>query len=138
MTFVGRSFDKFRTRYVMAAGLCVQSLALVSITFVTSVPTMVVYAIIFGLNNAFTMTLMGYVWARYFGQLHLGKIQGTGQMVAVIGASLGPIPVSWALDTTGDPTSMLWWLSIYPLAIAVVGVLFLTTHPAVKPAEHLE
>lgn len=138
MTFVGRSFDKFRTRYVMAAGLCVQSLALISITFVTSVPTMVIYAMIFGLNNAFTMTLMGYVWARYFGQLHLGKIQGTGQMVAVIGASLGPIPVSWAFDTTGDPTSMLWWLSLYPIVIAVIGVLFLTTHPAVKTAEHLE
>ena len=138
MPFVGRVFDKFRTRFVLAAGLCVQSLAIVSVTFVDSIPIMVVYAMIFGLNNAFTMTFMGYAWARYFGQLHLGKIQGTGQMVAVIGASLGPIPVSWALDTYGDPSTMLWWLALYPLVIAVIGVLFLSTHPAVKASAHLD
>ena len=138
MPLVGRGCDTFRTRYMLAAGLCVQSLALVLITFATSVPMLVVYAVIFGLNNAFTMTLFGYLWPRYFGRKHLGRIQGTGQMVAVIGASVGPIPVALAFDNVGDPTMTLWLTATYPIVIAVIAVIFLATHPAVEGTEHLE
>ena len=138
MPLVGRGCDRFRTRYMLAAGLMVQSLALVSITFVTTVPVLFVYAIIFGLNNAFTMTLFGYLWPRYFGRKHLGRIQGTGQMVAVIGASVGPIPVSLAFDIWGDPTGMLLATAVYPVVVAVIAVIFLATHPAVEGTEHLE
>lgn len=138
MPLVGRACDKFRTRFVLGAGLIVQCASLLAITQVTSVPSLVIYSMIFGLNNAFTMTLFGYVWPRYFGRLHLGKIQGTGQMVAVVGASLGPIPVSWAFDVWGDPTTMIWVLSLYPVIAAIAAVLFLQTHPKVTGADHLE
>lgn len=138
MPFVGRSLDRFRTRYVLATGLCVQALALAAVTWATTTPMLVVYAVIFGLNNAFTMTLFGYVWPRYFGRKHLGRIQGTGQMVAVVGASLGPLPVSYAFDHLGDPSSTLLWLTIYPLIAAAIAVIFLKTHPEVEGTAHLE
>ncbi|MGD1925265.1 MAG: MFS transporter [Paracoccaceae bacterium] len=138
MPLVGRALDRFRTRYVLAAGLFVQTLALVAVTFVSDTATMVLYGMLFGLNNAFTMTLFGYVWPRYFGRLHLGKIQGTGQLVAVIGASVGPIPVSYAFDATGDPTTMIWVLAIYPIVAAAACVALLQTHPKVTGTEHLE
>ena len=149
MPMVGRACDRFRTRYVLAAGLLVQSAALVAVTQVTATPTVeilgltftasqIVFGAIFGLNNAFTLTLFGYVWPRYFGRLHLGKIQGTGQLVAVIGASLGPIPVSYAFDATGDPTTMIWGLALYPIVAATACILFLQTHPKVEGSEHLE
>lgn len=138
MPLVGRCCDRFRTRYTLMAGLMVQSLALIAVTFVTNVPTLVAYAVIFGLNNAFTMTLFGYLWPRYFGRRHLGRIQGTGQMVAVIGASVGPIPVSIAFDYFGGATVTLWMLAIYPVVVGIVAIGALATHPAVKGSEHLE
>lgn len=138
MPLVGRGCDKFRTRYMLAAGMVVMSLALVAMTFVRDVPTMFVYAIIFGLNNSFMMTLFGYLWPRYFGRKHLGRIQGTGQLITVIGASLGPIPVSLAFDGSGDPTNTLLLLAIYPVVVAVLAVIFLKTHPAVEGTTHLE
>jgi MFS family permease len=138
MPLVGRSFDRFRTRWVFAAALLVQSAALVAVTFVSTVPALVVYGIIFGLNNAFSMTMFGYIWPRYFGRKHLGRIQGTGQMVGVFAASLGPLPVSFAIDAWGDPTGMLWALALIPLVAAVLAVLLLQTHPSVSGAEHLE
>ncbi|MEM1160733.1 MAG: MFS transporter [Pseudomonadota bacterium] len=138
MPLVGRACDRFRTRYVVLAALIVQSSSLIAVTQVDSVPTMFVYAALFGLNNAFTMTLFGYVWPRYFGRKHLGRIQGTGQMVAVIGASIGPIPVSRAFDASGDPSTVIWWLATYPIVIGVLAVLFLRTHPKVQGTEHLE
>lgn len=138
MPLVGRAFDRFRTRWVIAAGLVVQAASLVAVTFVYGVPALVVYGMIFGLNNAFSMTMFGYIWPRYFGRKHLGRIQGTGQMVGVFAASLGPLPVSFAIDAWGDPTGMLWGLAVIPLVAAVLIVLLVQTHPSVTGAEHLE
>ena len=57
----------------------------------TSVP-------IFGINNAFNLALFGYIWPRYFGRGDVGSIQGTGQMVLVVGASIGAMPFALAMD----------------------------------------
>ena len=138
MPLVGRGFDRFRTRYMFAAALCVQAATMAGVTFVTSVPALVAYSMAFGLNNAFSMTIFGYIFPRYFGRQHLGRIQGTGQMVAVVGASVGPIPVSYALDFLGDPVTTLRLLAVLPLMVAVVAVLFLRTAPQVTGQEHLE
>ncbi|WP_282606328.1 MFS transporter [Pelagibius sp. Alg239-R121] len=138
MPLVGRGFDRFRTRYMFAAALCVQAATLVGVTFVDSVSLLIAYSMAFGLNNAFSMTIFGYIFPRYFGRLHLGRIQGTGQMVAVFGASVGPIPVSYALDFLGDPVITLRLLATFPLIVALVAALFLRTMLQVTGSEHLE
>jgi len=138
MPLVGKAFDSFRTRYVLAAALAVQSLSLAAITLADSLALLTVYALIFGINNAFTMTMGGYVWPRYFGRRHLGRIQGTGHLVILTAASVGPLPVSLALDATGDATPVIWSLALYPVAAAVVAVLFLRTHPAATADAHLD
>ena len=138
MPLVGRGFDRFRTRYMFAAALCVLTATLVGVTFVTSVPALIVYSAAFGLSNAFSMTIFGYIFPRYFGRRHLGRIQGTGQMVAVVGASLGPIPVSYALDFLADPVMTLRLLALLPLLVAAFAAVFLKTAPQVRGYAHLE
>ena len=98
----------------------------------TDITSLVVYAVVFGINNAFSMTLFGYVWPRFFGRLHLGRIQGTGQMIAVVGASLGPIPISIAFDVWGDPSGMLQVLALAPIGAAIAVFLFLKTPEGVE------
>ena len=138
MPLVGRLFDRLRTRYVFALGLIVTATSLTAITFATSGAAAVAYSIIFGINNGFSMTMFGYLWPRYFGRKHLGSIQGTGQMIGVFGASLGPLPVGWAFDTFGDATWTLRALALVPAVIAVVALLLLRTPASVSGAEHLE
>lgn len=138
MPLVGRLFDNLRTRYVFALGLLVTSASLTLITFATTGPTAILYSVVFGINNAFSMTMFGYLWPRYFGRKHLGAIQGTGQMIGVFGASLGPLPVGWAFDQIGDATWTLRLLAIAPAIIAVVAVIFLKTHQTLTESEHLE
>jgi len=137
MPFVGRSFDRFRTRRVFAAGLLVTSAALIGVTFVQSLASAVMYAMLFGLNNAFSMTMFGYLMPRYFGRRHLGSLQGTGQMVAVVGASLGPLPVGFAFDYLGGATLTLRLLALIPFACAVAAM-FLRTPAGVPHAPQLE
>ncbi|MDA1117829.1 MAG: MFS transporter [Proteobacteria bacterium] len=138
MPLVGRMFDRVRTRFVFATGLVVMAAALFGVTLVSDLPSAIIYAALFGLNNAFSLTMFGYLMPRYFGRKHLGTLQGTGQMVAVVGASLGPLPVGFAFDYLGDPTLTLRLLALYPIACAAAAALFLRTPPGVTHPTHLE
>ena len=138
MPLVGRLFDRVRTRYVFALGLLITAASLIGVTLVTDAATSVAYAVLFGLNNAFSMTMFAYIWPRYFGRRHIGSIQGTGQMIGVVGASLGPLPVGLAFDLLGSPTLTIRPLALFPVAAAALALLFLRTSPAVTGYAHLE
>ena len=138
MPFVGRMFDRVRTRYVFAAGLVVQAAALCGVTLVGGLASAIAYAALFGLNNAFSLTMFGYLMPRYFGRKHVGSLQGTGQLVAVVGASLGPLPVGLAFDYLGSPTLVLRLLALYPIACALAAALYLRTPAGVSHPKHLE
>lgn len=138
MPLVGRLFDRVRTRYVFAAGLTVQAAALIGVTLVGDLASAIAYAALFGLNNAFSLTMFGYLMPRYFGRRHVGSLQGTGQMVAVVGASLGPLPVGFAFDYLGSPTLVLRLLALFPFACAVAAALYLHTPAGVTHPKHLE
>jgi len=138
MPLVGWLFDRVRTRTVFALGLLVTASSLIGVTLVSDAVTSVAYAAVFGLNNAFSMTMFGYIWPRYFGRRHLGSIQGTGQMIGVVGASLGPLPVGLAFDLLGSPTLTIRLLAILPLIAGLIAVFFLRTPKGVTGSEHLE
>jgi MFS family permease len=138
MPFVGRLFDRMRTRYAFALGLSIQAAALFGVTLVADLASAIAYAALFGLNNAFSLTMFGYLMPRYFGRKHVGSLQGTGQMVAVVGASLGPLPVGFAFDYLDSPTLVLRLLAFFPLACAMAAALFLRTPAGVSHPRHLE
>jgi MFS family permease len=138
MPFIGKLFDKFPTRYVLALGLIVNTISLLSITFASNDFFVVLYAIFFGINNAISMTMFGYIWPRYFGRKYLGSIQGTGQMIGVIGASLGPLPVAFAIDYVGNSLITIRYLSIYPIVIAIIAIIFLKSPSSLSINKKLE
>lgn len=137
MPFVGRAFDRVPTRYVFGLGLLITAASLIGITFVNDLPSAIAYAILFGVNNAFSMTMFGYLMPRYFGRRHLGSLQGTGQMVAVVGASLGPLPVGLAFDYLGSASLTLRLLALLPFLCAIAA-LFLRTPAGVPHAPQQE
>ncbi len=138
MPLIGRVYDTVKTRFVIAIQLCLIATALVAITFVTGFASGAVYAIIFGLCTAFMLTMFGYLWPRYFGRAHLGSIQGQGQMVGVIGASLAPVPVGFAIDRFSNPDMTLYALAVLSLVTAVVTVKYLRTPTGIKAPAGLE
>ena len=85
------------------------------------------FAVVFGLNNACSMTLFGYIFPRYFGRKHLGSIQGAGQTILVIGASVGPPLIGYSAELTGGFEGPLGAAAIYPLICAVLAAVFLRT-----------
>ena len=138
MPLVGKFFDNFPTKYVLATGLLINSISLISITYSSSDAYSLFYAVSFGINNAFSMTMFGYIWPRYFGRKHLGSIQGTGQMIGVIGASLGPLPVGFAIDYLGSSLITIRYLSVYPIVMAVIIIMFLKSPSSLSINSKLE
>ena len=138
MPFIGKLFDNYPTKYILALGLTINSISLLFITFANNELFAIIYAIFFGINNAISMTMFGYIWPRYFGRRHLGSIQGTGQMIGVIGASLGPLPVGFAIDYIGSSLETIRYLSIYPIIIAIVTIFFLKSPSSLSINEKLE
>lgn len=119
MPLVGRLLDRVQTRFMFAAGLVVTAGSLLAASLVGSMTSAVLYAVLFGINNAVTMTYFGYMWPRFFGRRHLGSIQGTGQMISVVGASLGPLPLGLGVDLLGGFDETLLALCVLPLICAV-------------------
>jgi MFS family permease len=122
MPVLGRMLDRFPTERMFAAGLVVMAGSLLAAANVHDLASSLIYGVVFGVNNAVTMTFFGFVWPRYFGRRHLGSIQGTGQMIGVVGASLGPLPLGLAEDLTGGYGTTLLALTALPLALAVLAL----------------
>ena len=137
MPIVGGLFDRFKTRRVLAAGLLVITAALLLSTVATNLWSTIVYAAFFGLTNAFTLTMFGYLWPRFFGRKHVGSIQGTGQMIAVVGASVGPLPVGLAFDYWGSADAAILVLALIPASLAV-STAFLKTPDGITGQAHLD
>ena len=129
MPVVGKLFDNIPTNFVLTIGLIINCISLLSITYANNEYYAFFYAIFFGINNAISMTMFGYIWPRYFGRKHLGSIQGTGQMIGVIVASLGPLPVGFAIDYIGDSLVTIRYLALYPLIISFLTIFFLKPPP---------
>jgi hypothetical protein len=62
---------------------------------------------------------------------------GTGQMISVVGTSLGPLPLGIAFDLLGSYTTTLRLLALLPLACATAA-LFLRTPAGIPVDARLE
>ena len=138
MPFIGKLYDTIKTRFVIATAMFLIALALFMITQVQGLSTGIAYAIVFGLCNAFMLTMFGYIWPRYFGRAHLGAIQGQGQMLGVVGASVAPVPVGYAIDQFGRADSTLWALAVVAVITGIVTIVFLRTPAGVEFPPELE
>ncbi|MCY4284386.1 MAG: MFS transporter [Thiotrichales bacterium] len=130
---VGMLLDRFPTRPLYTAALISVSVSLVAMSFVSDLSSAVVFGVLFGVANAAMHAHFTFVWPRFFGRRHLGSIQGVAQMGAVIGASVGPIPLGLGYDHFGGYGGTLVALAAIPLMCAV-AVAFMRA-PRLEKAE---
>jgi len=130
MPLIGRLLDRYPTKPLFACALLTQSAALIALVFVHDLSSAVLYAIVFGINNAAVQTHYTYVWPRFFGRRHLGSIQGAAQTIGVVGASIGPLPFGAAFDLFGDYVGVLLVAAVLPVLCA--GAILLMRLPRLE------
>ena len=121
---VGMLLDRLPTKPLYASALLSVGAALVAMSFVDDLSSAIVYGVVFGVANAAMHAHFTFVWPRFFGRRHLGSIQGVAQMGAVIGASVGPIPLGLGYDYLGGYGGTLVAQAALPVLCAV-GVAFM-------------
>ena len=110
---------------MVCGGLFVMALSLLCAARVDGFASAVLYAVVFGIHNAVNMTYFAFLWPRYFGRKHLGSIQGLGQMMGIIGASVGALPLALAVDAGMGYGPMLQGLAVFPVVLGLVGLALL-------------
>jgi MFS family permease len=64
--------------------------ALLAYAHLTNLAQVYAYAIVMGAAGGIVTVLFFSVWAKIFGQAHLGTIQGAAQLITVVSSALGP------------------------------------------------
>jgi MFS family permease len=123
MPVFGRLLDRMPTKPMFACAMLTMTAAMLALVLAHDAATAALYGIVFGINNAAVHTHMSYVWPRFFGRRYLGSIQGTAQTIAVIGASLGPLPLGAAFDLYGAYTGALLTLAVLPVLCSIAILL---------------
>jgi MFS family permease len=60
-------------------------------------------------------------YGQAFGQLHLGKIQGTAQVLGVVASAIGPKMIAETEDSTGSHLAAFTWLGPVAVAFAIAA-----------------
>jgi len=136
MPLIGRLLDRLPARPLFAAAMLSLTAAMLMPLTVHDLPSALLYAVVFGISNAAVQTHMTFLWPRFFGRRHLGSIQGTAQTIAVVGASIGPLPLGFAFDQFGSYRGALMLLALLPVLCAIAVLLM--REPRLEPERTAE
>lgn len=111
---------RLRITTVAALSMSILSAALLGLPFVSTYAALVTYAVAMGCAGGMVTVLFFAVWARLYGRTHLGRIQGTGQMLSVVASALGPKILASVKVATGSYLPAIVSLGLIAAILAVL------------------
>jgi MFS family permease len=131
---VGWMGQHFRLNRMLAAGMAMQSFAMMSLPMIHTKPGIYAYGTVMGISGTITTVLFFTVWGQVFGRAHLGRIQSISQMMTVLASSLGPRVFAECLTRFGNYNFAFLTLAAFSLMIAVWS--FWLRMPSPTPIPH--
>jgi len=108
---------KFQT--LTCAALLLYGAGLAAIPFVHTHLTLWIVAALIGGAGGMIIVIFFSVWSAVFGQKHLGRIQGTAQMLTVLSSAAGPVLFAKCFEFNGSYSLLLWVLAGTVAALAM-------------------
>jgi len=94
--------DRFGRRLPLAMYYCLRGLSLLCLHHVWSVPSLHVWAALFGLNYISTVPPTTTLTANIFGRYSVGELSGWIYFAHQVGAALGAVLAGWIFELTGS------------------------------------
>jgi predicted MFS family arabinose efflux permease len=94
--------DRFGRRGPLATYYFLRGLSLVYLLFVQDVPSLHLWAAVFGLNYISTVPPTTTLTANIFGRFSVGELSGWIFLAHQVGAALGAALAGWLYEWTGD------------------------------------
>ena len=79
------------------------------------------YAVVMGLAGGFVIVIFFAFWSAAYGRAHLGKIQGTAQMLTVVASAVGPLLLAECVTRTGSYAAMFYVLSFIVVLLGIAA-----------------
>jgi hypothetical protein len=105
--------------------------SLVWLAQLTGYRDVVGYVVVNAIAGGILTVLFFSAWPDLYGRSHLGKIQGSAQMLTVLASAIGPWVFAQSREHFGSYRPLLWILSVVVAATALIA--WLTPSPQ-KPA----
>lgn len=129
--FTGILGDHIDPRYLLAAGLISQLVAVILLIYADNLLAVYTFAVVFGTGNGMAIVAGPALLANYFGNRNFASLIAIRGLVTTPVSSLGPIIAGYTFDQTGAYTSV--FLSY--AAIGLIPVLILLFMRPPSPAE---
>lgn len=106
---------------ITAIASAVYGLGTLGMAFVSTPAALYSAVITMAVAGGILMVVFFAVWPRFFGQSHLGKIQGAAQMTTVVASAVGPLVFALSRRETGSYSATLYGLAAVMGAFAVTA-----------------
>ena len=116
---------------LMALALVLLATALVALPSLSALWQVDLFAAVMGLAGGVIIVLFFTLWPALFGRTHLGRIQGTAQMLTVLASAVGPLLLAQCHALTGSYATIFYLLAALIVALAFVAV---RLRPLERPA----
>lgn len=116
---------------LMALALVLLATALVALPSLSALWQVDLFAAVMGLTGGVIIVLFFTLWPALFGRTHLGRIQGTAQMLTVLASAVGPLLLAQCHALTGSYATIFYLLAALIVALAFVAV---RLRPLERPA----
>ena len=102
---------KFQYQSITAAALFLYAVSLVCLGYVRELWQLWLVSVLVGFAGGMIIVVFFSVWSDFFGQKHLGRIQGAAQMLTVVSSGIGPIIFAKSFETAGSYRPLLFALA---------------------------
>jgi MFS family permease len=113
----GWAAQKYPPGRLLAAGMALLALSLVSFPLVKTLPQVMLYAAALGASGGIVTVLFFTSFAQAFGRAHLGAIQAAVQVLTVVASALGPVLLTQTKSLGGSYSPFFFVAA--PLALVV-------------------
>ncbi len=116
---------------LLALALMLFAGSLIWLTQLASYRDVVGYVVVSALAGGMLTVLFFSAWPHLYGRAHLGKIQGSAQMMTVLASAIGPLIFAQTREIAGSYDPLLWVLAACAAFSAVIA--WLTPPPRKQP-----
>jgi MFS family permease len=129
--FAGWILGKIKIHHAALLVSVLMGSALAVLLLSDSYPGAIVFTVLIGSAMGLQTVWGGLVWPQYFGTRYLGSIRSLAMTMTVIGSAVGPIPLGFIYDRTGNYQTAL--LSM--VVLCVLGVISASMSPQPHKAQ---
>lgn len=103
--------SKWSMNRLMTLAMILLTGALVALPSLKTVSQVDAFAVVMGVAGGFVIVIFFSFWAKTYGRAHLGRIQGTAQLLTVLASAVGPLLLAKCHAITGSYASVFYALA---------------------------